>query len=265
MPDKPLPISSSLRIKRICAFGNRLPGQEFVPKTEPDALVEKERLVQRAEQEEQYRKINEKRENERPFNHGKALKPDYAYWAKMGSWKWDEATALSLGRNPLVVNHKLINQDRYRGSPFVEVYNQRRELIQRAKLWTASFVTRPSKFYEWAQKYHIELPEGLVDQLRAFTNPVDWEMTYITLDKRRTELEAVPQAKPEKNGPLTRERNTLVRLVYGMARVRYKWADDGGKSSPASRIVQDMDQFEGITEDTVMKYLKMGKELIKEK
>src|ERR1700731_3926842 len=65
------------------------------------------------------------------FNHPSAA-ADFSYWAKAAYWTLDEATALSFGRSPAIVNWKAI--EKYTAvSGFAAAYALRRDLILRAK------------------------------------------------------------------------------------------------------------------------------------
>lgn len=244
-----------------------------LPESEIQALVKKEVALIQAEKERECLAQAEKIENERPFNCGEALKVDYAYWAKMGTWEWDEVTALSLGRNPLVVKPRVFEDYRYRDSPFAKVYAQQRELIRRSALWSGTIITSPHDFYEWAKAYEIELPVGLVEQLELFAKPVDWKKNYQVLDKQRVELEARIKeletqlaAKPTKveKELSTTERNTLLKILYAVAKVEYGFTPDvrGTAASDIEKAVNEVGL--SIDVDTVRSWLKKSAEYCRE-
>lgn len=56
---------------------------------------------------------------------------DKRYWSSLASWTMDEAAALSLGKDPKLVNNKTLNSVS-RGSPFLREYRRRLDVMKRA-------------------------------------------------------------------------------------------------------------------------------------
>lgn len=95
------------------------------------------------------------------FNDTKA-DADFAYWNSVSVWTAEEATALSLGKQPSVVSQATLKKQlmrRYKSSPFAQEFNRRLLLIQRAQAGgDLPDPTPRDQFSTWAIKVGLEIP-----------------------------------------------------------------------------------------------------------
>src|SRR5215212_4406701 len=64
--------------------------------------------------------------------YGEDLQADLEHWSRTAYWTLEEATALSFGKDPQVVNWSFL--EKYRGHPIARDYAKRRELFLRAQV-----------------------------------------------------------------------------------------------------------------------------------
>lgn len=262
--------------------------------------AERQALVAQARQEEikrynEYREIEEKK---RFFNRPTA-DADFAHWASASYWTLDEATALSFGKDPRVVSWKAI-EPHVQISPFAKSFEARRDLIYRAGVMgQLAKQTVPSIVLAWAERMHIPMPMELAEAVKALGLQIaDWktlhdeavenqeqlatlidvqknfiaakdiESTNLRqhieeLNKRIRELESEPQqAKPEK--PMhAKERESLLKMIIGMAIGYHGHDPKAARSGTAKDIASDL-AVAGVPldEDTVRKYLAEARELL---
>ncbi len=101
-----------------------------LPSDELQALVQAEKALRPREQ----LLLEEAKERSYFFNKPDAM-ADYGYWGRMPLWKIEEATALSLGRDPRRVNSRSV--DSYKAiSAFAKRYHQLKDLLELSCLET---------------------------------------------------------------------------------------------------------------------------------
>jgi hypothetical protein len=255
-----------------------------------DALFASE-LTTREEEE---RAQAEFAEQERFFNQHHAM-ADFDHWSRSAYWTLDEAVALSLGRSPEVVNWEKVKP--YIGaSNFAEQYRRRRDLVMRARdmqqLYDQSL---PGFFLAWAKRNDIAVADGLETLVKQRGGQVaDWKTLYDdlkektdahhiecmrvldsknadigTLLKRVEEFEArlvlskasVPAGSPEPLG--ARERESLLKLIIGMAVFGYGYVPTAPRSQKPGEIAEDLARAGvALDVDTVRKWLKEAAELL---
>jgi hypothetical protein len=102
------------------------------------------------------------------FNRPNAV-ADYEKWLKKKVWTSEEATALTLGKEPKVVNVKSLSE--YKsivGSLFRDKFLDRLDEIERAIAAHELFIPlRPDKFVTWADGEFPDLPQVLVAHAKA--------------------------------------------------------------------------------------------------
>ena len=219
------------------------------------------------------------------FNHPSAA-ADFNYWAKAAYWTLDEATALSFGRSPASVNWKAI--EKYTAvSWFAAAYALRRDLILRAKAVGQLFdCSLPGFFLAWSTRNRLDFPAELEAAVLAHGHQVrDWKTDYdeaikvaqqwrrlyedanATLAKATPELarleallgaqhqERVDRTPAEK--PLgSRERDSLLKLVIGMAVAGYKFDPKAARNQATTEIASDLERLGmSMHPDTVRKWL----------
>ncbi len=241
------------------------------PRAEIEALVEHEKAAEKRETDERAKRIEERR-----FFNAHDAAADFDHWSKAAFWTIDEAVALSLGKEPRVVQwHKL--ESLIETSDFAREYAARWMLAKRAK--TARQLddhNLPGFFLAWAARTRIDIPSDLIGAVRALGHQIaDWKTAYdegqatnsalrAELDELRRELAESRRAEPaERNEKplITRERETALKLVIGMAIGGYGYEPTATRSSVAREISEDIVRA-GLTldEDTVRSWLKEARD-----
>lgn len=206
------------------------------------------------------------------FNQAEALADDdvFGFWSRAELWTLGEATALINGRNPSIVTQGRIERDESETKISIKL-KQTMELLYRAKQAGTLYLTnRPKAYIEWVELKHIEIPQQLKDLSlqRSGTN-----FTVSAENKRLKEMLAALEAMPVSNEsddktaksekPIgIRERESLLKLILGMAIHGYGYDPKATKSTQISAIASDL-QILGLAldEDTVRKYLNEAKGL----
>jgi hypothetical protein len=90
---------------------------------------------------------------------------DFSRWGRAAYWTSAEATALSLGKDPRVVNWQAFVSRRAAGSTLAGQYHDRHFLLQRALPQESD---RPLIYIEWGKKLGIEFPPELEEVVVAY-------------------------------------------------------------------------------------------------
>ena len=226
-----------------------------------------EQLAQ-AESEEQTRFFN------RPY-----AKADFGHWSKAAYWTLDEAVALSFGKAPERVTWEAI-KPLVDVSPFAYQYWRRRDLALRAAASKQlSERTGPGFFLAWAKRTDLAVPSELEAAITARGIQIaEWKTHDLSkeqseqidpLRSRDDKLQAqhaaaapAPHDRPEK--PLaTRERDSLLKLVIGMAVGGYRYDATALRSEGPTEIANDLASAGvPLDVDTVRKWLKEAADLL---
>lgn len=270
-----------------------------LPANELGVLVEAERIKAR-EEEEQARFFNA------PTAHA-----DFEHWSKQAYWTIDEAVALSLGRDPTIVNLKKVEPEAWR-SPFARRYVDLHGTAMRA-VWAGQLFERcyPTIFLAWAGRLGIDVAEGLVAAVEVLGQPIaDWKTLYDDLKKHsdallekqkagyvqlledqrvsfstllgqereqfaelhsqdtaaladlRARIEA--QDNPSSGRDLVpREKESLLKLVIGMAVSAYRFDPKATRSKVTTEITSDLERAGvALDADTVRKWLHEAAEFL---
>jgi len=114
---------------------------------------------------------NQEREESYFFNQPDA-QADFDYWARLSSWKVEEAVALSFGKNPKVVTFKKITQDDVKHSSLSHEYVCIHDIVIRAvDDGVLNKKLKPSVFLAWAKGLKISVPDGLIEAVNKFNKP----------------------------------------------------------------------------------------------
>jgi len=114
---------------------------------------------------------NQEREQSYFFNQPDA-QADVDYWARLSSWKAEEAVALSFGKNPKVVTFKKITQDDVKHSSLSHEYVCIHDIVIRAvEDGVLDKKLKPSVFLAWAKDLKISVPDGLIEAVNKFNKP----------------------------------------------------------------------------------------------
>jgi len=205
---------------------------------------------------------------------------DYEYWSKMAHWTLDEALALSFGKNPKVVTWKRLEKIMSYTSPFVRKYERTRELALRAVTWKKLYdPVLPTIFINWVKENEILFPDELAVIIQAKNSDLtDWKKNYDELLEKSNQTVAsanqIIDAKNQKiqelesseiaGKPLhTKERETLLKLIIGMATDGYGY-DPNAARSPIPREIAEALTSKGISldQDTVRGWLKKASDLL---
>jgi hypothetical protein len=269
---------------------------------ELQALCEQERAKEAAD----LTAKAEREERERFFNQPHAI-ADFAHWSKATYWTLDEATALSFGKAPGVVNWENV-KPYLSSSPFAHRYARLRDLAFRAEKFGQLYdPVLPGIYIAWAKRNEIDFPADLEAAIRARGIQVaDWKSMYdeikAALDKAKQEehdlktrveslvsnneglartvneliaerdaakakvvqLQSEPEAaKTAAKGLEARERESLLRLVIGMAVEAYRYDPKQKRSDKISEIASDLEKAGVVLDvDTVRKWLREAGELL---
>jgi hypothetical protein len=237
---------------------------------------------------------SEREERERFFNQPHAS-ANFVYWSKMAHWTLDEAVALSFGKAPELVHWQAISK--YLAlSRFAGEYQRRRELALRAAQWKQLYdPVLPGIFLAWANGLEIEVPTALVEAVEKRGPIRDWKSLYdelktmhakreenwtaldeakdrtivakdrlvAALEERVRNLEAQQTTQPPEKQLGARERESLLKVVIGMAVGGYSYDPKAGRSDRPSEIAGDLERAGvPLDVDTVRKWLREAAELL---
>lgn len=234
----------------------------------------------------------EHQERQRFYNQPQA-QADFDHWSKAVYWTLEEAIALAFGKEPEVVNWKAVEPYR-KASPFVMRYARVRDLARRAKnLDQITDPCLPGHFLAWAQRNDFSVPEALTQAVEARGTAIaDWQALFEKADADRSDLmQALEEAQKliddlrasdaqtmavlerarnelaaakSSDGQLsTRERETLLKLIIGMAMKGYAYDPVSSRSATPREISDDLAAHGlAVSDDTVRKWLKVAAELL---
>lgn len=146
---------------------------------------------------------------------------DYEYWSRMPGWTVREAAALMLNIDPDHLPEKSLDSETPGGR-----YYRRFRLLNRAwKMDELSSPTAPRDFLQWAFSNGMRFPEKLELPVRAGKPHRNWKKRYNKMKRERDQLqrhneELAQQVQDEIN---PKELTTLLKLVLGMARAKFKY------------------------------------------
>jgi hypothetical protein len=266
--------------KRVAEYRAELRG---LPRRELDALVDSERKKQQAEL---VARI-EREERERFFNQPSA-RADFVHWSRAAHWTLDEAIALSFGKAPERVNWKTV-EPYAQVSAFAFQYQRRRDLALRATVWQQLFdPVLPGFFLAWAKRTGLDVSPDLEAAVAARgTLVADWKTQYdelkatfdehhrkwvevcegknrviAELQQQLQEPKQIQQGSPERSVG-SRERDSLLKLIIGMAVGGYGYDPSASRSEQPSQIASDLATAGvALDVDTVRKWLKQAAELL---
>lgn len=176
-----------------------------------------------------------------------ATPSEYDFWCKMAYWTKEESIALSLCRNPSHLNWESIKSEQLL-SVFVGEYRRRMELFDRAKAMDILDVSnKPINFLKWARRIDLSYPPELeCIFLREEGVAVDWKaqfnaevLAHNQSKKLLEEVKKLPTADGTKPG-IVRERESLLKLVIGMAVKGYSYKPNASRNTATSEITTDL-------------------------
>ena len=183
---------------------------------------------------------------------------DFDHWSKMARWTLEEATALSFGKAPEFVNWDKLKAN-HEQSSLADDYSKRRNLLLRAQEAEKLPVSiSPTEFIGWAEQTGIALPQDLVDAVRATVGRIeDRRSLAAERDELREEVERLKEEAAKEKPLSTRERDTLLKIILGMAIKGYGYNPTEGRSDKPREIADDLAILQiPVSDDTVRKKLK---------
>jgi hypothetical protein len=225
------------------------------------------------------------------FFNSAAADADFDHWSRAAHWTLEEAVALSFGKDPKQVNWRSIST--YENvSPFPKKYADRLDLARRAILWQKLFdPVLPGIFIGWARDNEIEFPDQLEALVRTRGNFVgSWKSNFEALLESHNALqgqtdqlleshasvvrqrdEALARLAESQNFPASsiesgcgvREKESLLKLVIGLAIGGYGYDPKSSRNAKASEMANDL-VLAGVPldDDTIRKWLRAGAELL---
>lgn len=189
----------------------------------------------------------------------------YDHWGKAAFWHLDEAAALLHGLDPALVDPSWRPTSRIDFGLWRQ-WKALRELLSRAQTARQIDLTLgPGGILAWAKRLDITYPPELeAAVVRHGHRLVDWK---IEAESLRAELAALKNGTgKQQTAPKevhARERESLLKLIIGMAIKGYGHDPKAARSPTAKEIAGDL-ALHGIPldEDTVRKYLAEAKELL---
>ena len=209
-------------------------------------------------------------EHERLYFNPPNSEVDFEHWGRLAHWELQEAVALSFGRSPEKVNYYKMKSSAHT-STSAAAYLKRLQIVDRARVSRQIFdPIRPDDFLTWAAWMEIEVPLPLALVVGKFApRREDWKVRYereaAAHATTRQELDGLTANTKVADGKLVsiKERESLLKMVIGMALEKFGYAPDVARLPTTGRIANAL-RTRGIPldEDTIRKYLQEGRELL---
>jgi two-component sensor histidine kinase len=287
-------LSQEYREERLAAIAAYKKELESKPSEELRALYEQEKTNELAEL-----KARAQREEQQRFFNQSNAHADFGHWSKASYWTLEEATALSFGKGPEIVSWESIKPF-IQISSFAQQFARRRDLLMRAKVMTQLYdPVLPGFFLAWAKRNNIPYPHELEAAVVAHGHQVaDWKSNFdelkTTFDQLKELLEAATErgkdqlakiadlereqaalqvqnaelrgridAEGKQKPLLTRERETALKLIIGMAIEQYTYDPEASRSDAIKNISDDLAEHGlSLDMDTIRKWLKEAAQLL---
>lgn len=230
------------------------------------------------------------------------MQPDYDHYFKCATWTLEEAVALSFGKDPERVNSKAMEQFAQTGpqaKQYMKRWTQVQRAKATGQLWDPVF---PNIFLAWAKNLGFDLPPELMAHatqrslsLKNWQNLYEEQVAHAkkqeeqfrdiiakwkeALDGARSEnakikeqLTSAPPHPPlgpshplaaPTDEPSTATRNAMLKLIIGMAAAGYGFDPRQDRNSATAEIRNDLERLGiGLTDETILKYLRQGSKLL---
>lgn len=224
----------------------------------------------------------------------------WEFWAQISYWTAEEAVALSLGKDPRVVNLNSIAS--YSGSSlFVGDFTSKLQLISRAIEAGQLFEKNvPTFFLAWAERTDFPMPAVLIEAVQRRGGQIaDWKTEYDALlelvkglaedmSRKDADLDGLAEAaramyhenirleerlqylESRRSSPGTdvspRERKSMLTMILAMAMKKYQFDPKKGKNPATTNIAGTVSEIGlNLDEDTVRKFLNEAKGLLEDK
>ncbi|MEM9670367.1 MAG: hypothetical protein AAF950_15700 [Pseudomonadota bacterium] len=111
-----------------------------------------------------------------------AAHADFGFWARQLLWTVEQALALSLGRNPDIVNSTTLaaQEEACKGSPFAREYRARVRIADTFLVaGQLSSEATPGEMIAWFDRVRLSVPNALVDAVAEIGHQIaDWFSEY---------------------------------------------------------------------------------------
>lgn len=182
--------------------------------------------------------------------------PDVAYWAKMSFWTKEEATALLIGADP----DAILDGGSVAAACPVEMRGRYQRMFRlldsHIRMAPIGSNLPPTEVIEWALRAKVDPPQALVDAVRA-------QGRTLIEERKAARVKAESAAVEEGNPIRERERNTLLRIIIGMAVRGYAYDPDAARSDIPKTIADDLSGL-GLecSDQTIREKLKEARALL---
>jgi hypothetical protein len=177
---------------------------------------------------------------------------DLDYWSRAAYWTVEEATALSFGREPRIVNSDSIPSP----GPFSIEYEKRRDLALRAKeMEKLKEKNPPLDYINWAKQSGIPFSEELETLVLERQGPVLKKLETLVQERQGPDRKTRPKSAEKK------VTDSLLKMVLGMAAAYYGYDSKKLRSHGPPEVKEELDRV-GIKMDldTVRKWLQRAAE-----
>ena len=163
----------------------------------------------------------------------------------------------------------------------MQEYRRLCEIIERAQLHgQLSKPIRPALFINWAKQFHIHCPSDLERYIVGYGHQlVDWKKRHEQLktrtdavlserdakidELRKTLAQLSRVARADEKSMQPKERNSMLKMIIGMAVRGYGYDPSAKRSSRPVEIAGDLAELGlALSDDTIRKYLEEGKGLL---
>lgn len=230
-------------------------------------------------------RAREESELAKPFYDHTDAEVDLEHWSRVAYWTLDEAAALSLGKDPRKVDSQKL-RGLGRETRFSIDYAARLQILERAhSVGQLRLHTPLTMFLLWIERTKFTMPETLIEAANVIHEPgLNWKTKYQNLladrarqsaefqtgiaklgaelaDLEPTIINEITKARKASLG--IRERESLLKLVIGMAVEGYRYDPKANRSDIIGEIAGDLEKA-GIPldADTVRKYLYEARDLL---
>jgi hypothetical protein len=174
------------------------------------------------------------------------------FWTNLSSWALAEAAILTENRDPKEFIAPDIGKSLLEVGKNVEHYRYVQDHIKRAiQAGELTDPVQPGIYVAWAQKRDLDFPEELANLVPA----------AVKSDNQNIPAKAAKKPADKNLAAVTRERNTLLKLFFGLVVDFYGYKPEAERS-PIPKEIESIMQQLGIpvSDDTIRKYINEAKE-----
>jgi len=198
------------------------------------------------------------------------LEADFVYWAKMDLWTLREGAAVLVGINPNLTRDDAKLRSSLKKEAFVR-YEGIYELACRSYVHLDHDGAEPAEWLDWARKINLPIPPQLETEVERLRSAVqskasdDREARIKQLEAYVAKLKAalVQGRSAVDQSPAVRERESMLKLIIGMAIEGYRYDPKAKRNESVRDIANDLEKCGvSLSDDTVRKYLAEGADLV---